>query len=153
MKYFQKLRMTFLLGILLCMAGTMSAQEEKGVFIVNESVPVESISKKDLEKIYLGKMKAWEGKLKISPCLMDEKTELGERFFDDVLDMSYRKFSGIWRKIVFSGSSPAPAEFKTSEEVIEYVSQHDGGMGFIPESMLEGLEGCKVLKIEGLESF
>lgn len=155
MKYMKKLSIGLIFFLLFCVAAEAFAQkdQEKGVFIVNSSVPVIAVTKKEVEKIYLGKMNVWEGKLKISPCLMDPKTDIGKRFFDDVLDMSYRKFSKYWLKVVFSGLRPAPPEFKNPEDVISYVSQRDGGIGFIPESMAKSLEGCKILKVRGIENF
>ena len=155
MKYIKRLSIALMLGLLFSVVANGFAQkaQDKGVFIVNRSVPVTSVTKKEIEKIYLGRMNAWEGKLKISSCILGPKTDLGDRFFDKVLKMSYRKYSKYWLKIVFSGSKPAPFEFQTAEDVINYVSQKDGGIGFIPESMAQSLEGCKILKVQGMDNF
>tara|TARA_B100000315_G_C14381158_1_gene497531 strand:- start:453 stop:587 length:135 start_codon:yes stop_codon:yes gene_type:complete len=43
---------------------------------------------------------------------------------------------------------------KTVEDVIEYVSQHEGGIGFIPEQIENAsLRDCKVLKIDSKDKF
>ncbi len=155
MEYIKRTSLLITFCLFLGVYSSLFAQEnaDKGVFIVNASVPVESVSKKELEKIFLGKMQAWEGKLKVSPSIMHHKTDIGDRFFDDVLDMSYRKYNKHWLKIVFSGSNAAPPEFKTVEEIIAYVSQKDGGIGFVPASAAKDLESCKVLTVQGMDGF
>ena len=144
-------RLVFLLLLVWMMVGMLAqvAAQQKGLVIVNKSVPVDSLSQSELQKIFTGKIQNWENNLKVKPVLLDPKSDLGKRFFDNLLEMSAREYNRIWLKTIFSGSSPRPLEMSTPEQVMEYVAQKDGGIGIIPAELAESelLENCKVLKI------
>ncbi len=122
--------------------------EESGVIIVNKSIKIETISKSDIRKIYLGKMTLWGNKSKIQPCIINIKTEFGKKFFDAVLSTTPKKYKRHWLKQVFSGYGSAPHSFATPEEVIEFVSKNPGGIGFIPKANSESLKNCNIIKLD-----
>ena len=140
------------LWVLLGMSFNVSAQE-KGVLIVNNSVEITAISKKNLRKIYSGKSFVWENKLMIKPCMLAFANDVTERFLKKVLKTSERKYQKVWLRKVYSGSSPAPPVLKTPEEVIKYVSGNDGGIGIVPQSAAGELENCRIINIDALETF
>ena len=138
----------FLTYCYLCSLFCNSYAEEKNVLIVNKKIIIESITKTELRKIYLGKTALWNGKIKTQPCLINAKTSLGRNFFEEVLDMPVEKFKRYWLRKVFSGYGAPPTSFNSVEEVIEFVSKKEGGIGFIPESKFKSLPNCKILKVD-----
>ena len=126
---------------------------ENGVIIVNKKVTKEAITKSEIQKIYLGKVALWNNDLKIRACIMTEKTEVGKKFFGTVLNMSAKKYKKHWIRQVFSGYGASPNVFGTAEEVIDYVSKNEGGIGFIPETKAKALKNCKVIKLDSKATF
>jgi len=120
----------------------------KYLLIVNKSVKVESISKKDLKKVYRGKLRQWDkSETPIKPCYVDAKSKEGKVFFDKLLKVKPNRFKKFWLKMIFKGKGPAPVEETSSDGVIDFVSSNSGGVGIIPESAREkALEsGAKII--------
>ena len=51
------------------------------------------------------------------------------------------------------GANDAANVFGTAEEVIDYVSKNEGGIGFIPETKAKALKNCKVIKLDSKATF
>ena len=126
---------------------------ENGVIIVNKKVKKEAITKSEIQKIYLGKVTLWNNDFKIRACIMNAKTEVGKKFFGTALNMSAKKYKKHWIRQVFSGYGASPNVFGTAEEIIDFVSKNEGGIGFIPEAKAKVLKNCKVIKLGSKATF
>lgn len=121
--------------VLLFISFSVSLFAQETVVIVNNSVKESTLSKNDIKKIYLGKTDAWEDGSNVHLAYLDPiSTELGSKFFSDVVDVTFQKFSKIWIKKVFSGYGSKPAKFSEEKAIINFVSQNKGAIGFIKAS-------------------
>ena len=135
-------------ALLLILAAPAMAQETY-ILIVNESVDVSKLSKKELKKIYRGKMKMWSKDLDIRPCYANVNTKTGKVFFKKLLKISPAKFKKYWLRMVFSGSGAAPVSLGNVESIIDFVSKNPGGMGIIPASYKDKLKGVRIVGLSG----
>jgi len=119
----------------------------KYLLIVNKSVDEKNLSKKELKKVYRGKIRQWDSGVQIQPCYLDAGTKSGAAFFKGLLKVKPKKFKKFWLKMIFKGNGPAPIEESTINGVIDFVSSNQGGVGIIPESQREKAEeaGAKVI--------
>lgn len=144
------------LGIVILLLGGLNIHaQERGVIIANISVPVDSMTSAELRSIYLGKQLEWKNHLKIYPTILKPSEEISKYFFKKIVEMTYRKFRRQWLRKVFSGSNPAPPVFSSVEEVLKYIVNRDGAIGYIPltSATAELLKNNKVIRIDGKLGF
>lgn len=143
-----------LLGIMLGMGSIVSVPaSEPAVVIVNGALEVDSLSVHQLRSIYLGKVQMWPEKLKVSPCYISTNNEVGRRFFKSVLSITSEKFKKHWLKRVFSGYGSAPKALSSPRKVGNFVAEHPGGIGMIPQSWVDSLTGIKVIALGSKNTF
>lgn len=110
---------------------TTSAPREKFVIIIHKDNEITSISRKELSKIFLKRVRRWDNNEKITP--VDQKIEIPVREFF-TLRVHKKKVTAIkayWQKRIFTGRGVPPAELKSSKEVLEYVSEDVNAIGYI----------------------
>lgn len=113
--------------------------------IVNESMPVNELSKNDVKQIFIGKKRNWENGDSIIPVIL-KAGETHKTFLMKFLHKSEAQFKTYWKKLVFTGRGQAPQEFKTESELVEYVAKTKGAIGYIDSASLQ--EGVKQISIK-----
>ncbi|MFH2066124.1 MAG: substrate-binding domain-containing protein [Pseudomonadota bacterium] len=101
----------------------------KVLIIANNSVPQESLNKEELQNIFLGKMAKWSDNTSI--YFVTSETDAHEDFLKMYINRSSSQFRNYWRKMVFTGKGQKPKAFKTDEELIQFVSETSGAIGYV----------------------
>ncbi|CAM2008464.1 substrate-binding domain-containing protein [Acanthopleuribacter pedis] len=101
------------------------------VVIVNASNSVESISLKELSKLFLKKKKAWEGGGPVVPVEQAESAPLRASFSEQVHRRPVSVLRKYWLKQAFSGTSVKPPEKASDAEIIAFVAKEGGGIGYV----------------------
>jgi hypothetical protein len=140
--------LVLLVFALASMGGVSDVSAEPGVIIVNKAVATDSLTAHQIQKLFLGKSLMWSKKIHASPCYLTSGDDLGRRFFVDVLDTSLKKFKKYWLKRVFSGYGSAPVSFGSTRKLLNYVSDHPGGIGVIPQSWVDSLTHSKIVIVD-----
>ena len=108
-----------------------SAETDQGgiVLLVNSQSGIwEQLSAKELKKIYLGKMTFRNG-VRIILTSREER-ELRETFFQEYTGISDKSFTSYWKQKVFSEGGEVPKRIVGIEELISYITEHEGAIGF-----------------------
>ncbi|MBI5816762.1 MAG: hypothetical protein HZB29_14265 [Nitrospinae bacterium] len=122
--------------------GVSYAAGKRGlVVIVNKANATASVSKAELAHLFLGKRKMWGSGEPVKVCDMAEAGEPEERsamgtFSQNYLDRDLGTLKNYWIKMIFSGKGEPPVVFRKAEEVIRFVSEHQGGVGYVYEDQL-----------------
>jgi len=101
----------------------------KVLIIANNSVAQESLNKEDIQNIFLGKMAKWPDNSSIN--FATSETDVHEEFLKTYINRSSDQFRNYWRKMVFTGKGQKPKAFKTDEELIQFVSETSGAIGYV----------------------
>lgn len=101
----------------------------KVVIIANNSVAQDSLNKQDLQNIFLGKMAKWSDNSSI--YFVTSENDIHEDFLKMYINRSSSQFRNYWRKMVFTGKGQKPKAFKTDEELIQFVSETSGAIGYV----------------------
>ena len=119
------------------------------IIITNNDLQLTSISKSELKQIYFGQKKFWANNAPIYPTTLSNRKMKKETkpFFTEILNTTKRKYTKKWLKITFSGSGRAPKRFKKVSNLIYFISETPGAIGFIPEKYFKNKGLVKVLKI------
>lgn len=140
-----------LILVLLAVSGWMcflppAAWSSELAVIVNPANPMKEISQTQLVAIYMGKMTSFEGNGAIRPVDYMDSSDLKKDFYERFLDKDIEKIKRYWVKIIFSGRGSPPKALDKPSDVLGFVAENDGGIGYIPKEMVDGRVKELVLK-------
>ncbi len=98
--------------------------------IANQGSSDDSLSKKDIKKIFLGKKTKWDNGKKIVLATMT-KGDTHAAFLKKYTGKTEAQFKNFWKKQVFTGKGQMPKKFADTEKVIEFVAKTPGAIGYI----------------------
>ncbi|MBW1893436.1 MAG: substrate-binding domain-containing protein [Deltaproteobacteria bacterium] len=114
------------------------------LIISNKSVSADSLTNDDVKKIFIGKKTRWDDNKKISFVLMDSNG-VHKDFLREYVKRTPAQYRRFWKKQVFTGKGRRPISFKVEKDMIEYVANTSGAIGYISASA--ATDGVKVLSI------
>jgi len=118
------------------------------IVICNESVTESSLDAGDLERIYLGKKSKWNDNKKIRLTVLRGKAEtkeIHESFLKQYVNKTMSQFGHYWASLSFTGKGIPPKPFETESDLIKYVSETEGAIGYVRSSTQP--ENIKTIKI------
>lgn len=115
------------------------------VIIGNKSIAESSLNKQDLKNIYLGRKTAWSDKKRIIFVTLDNKN-VSEEFLDEYLNMISAQYANHWLEKVYTGQGTPPRTFASDEEMIRFIADTDGAIGYVTSS--DDLNGVKIFAME-----
>ncbi len=101
--------------------------------ITNKAVSEKGLSKEDLKGVFLGKKKKWKDKSKIHFVTLKDP-DVHQTFLKAYVKKSEKQYANYWRKMVFTGKGKIPKSFETTEELMEYVANTPGAIGYIDKN-------------------
>ena len=126
-----------IVAILAAATLSQATAQESVKIIVNPDVEVSSLSQAELARIFLGKKTFWESGARISPSLLNEKSQLTELFLEESVRKTVRQYRAYWKRRLFSGQGTAPKTFASSEQVTNYVVENSGAIGIVDASFTD----------------
>ncbi|MFO7559209.1 MAG: substrate-binding domain-containing protein [Desulfobacterales bacterium] len=111
--------------------------------IANKNIPENSLSNSEIKKISLGKIVKWPDNTPVHFVTLEG--DIHREFLKTYIKRSTSQYKNHWRKMIFTGKGCEPKCFKTEAELIQYVSQTDGAIGYIGQRT--GTENVKVLEV------
>lgn len=126
------------------LAGALPAAALDGaVLIVNEGVPLTSISPAALKDIYTAKTTYWEGGQNIVLAVLEDKTDAA---LQEVSGMDPGQFKTFWQRLVFSGRGKQPKKESDPAALVALVASTKGAIALVPADT--ELKGVKKLEIK-----
>jgi ABC-type phosphate transport system substrate-binding protein len=138
-------KILFPLIAVLLLASTLSAADGNVAIIANKSVPVSSITSATLKLIYLGKKNTWSDGSAIVPVSL-QSGGIHEAFLGQFIEKSSSQYSSFWKQAIFTGEGTPPRSFATSSELVSYVANTPGAVGYVAAGT--PVEDVKILKID-----
>lgn len=134
-----------ILPVILTFYLASAASAKEFVMIANKSVETNSLSKADLQAIFLGEKVKWDNRHYIKIVLLEEPKILRE-FLMEIVDRTSAQYDNHWRKLVFTGKANMPQTFTDKAGLIEFVAGKPGAIGFIPAG--KAGDSVKVISIK-----
>lgn len=100
------------------------------VIIGNSAIQESAISKSDVKRIFLGKMKKWTNGEKIKPAVL-KKGKTHQAFIETFVEKTLSTFATYWKRALFEGTGIPPKSFTSEENIIRYVSNTPGAIGYV----------------------
>jgi ABC-type phosphate transport system substrate-binding protein len=137
------------LGILL--GGSIAVAEEVVVFqvIVHVSNPTKQLSKQELSQLFLKKVTQWKDSNEaVLPIDLVDNSLVRQKFSEIIHGREVASIKAYWQKQIFSGRGVPPEEKKSDEDVLKYVSENPGAVGYIAEATkIDAYDNVKVVEI------
>ncbi len=100
------------------------------VIVGNKNLPTDTISKETLQRIFLGQQTTWDDgtKIKFAILKLDKNDDI---FLREYLYYTSTRFLRHWRSQVFSGKGEMPPNLKSDEEMLKFIADNSGAIGFV----------------------
>ncbi len=100
------------------------------VFVANKTVPIEQVSAREIRDIFIGEQVKWKnGKRIVLVVLMG--TDIHKEFTKKYTRKTSSQFFTYWRSLIFTGKGVFPMSFDTEEELISFVANTEGAIGYV----------------------
>ena len=117
------------------------------IIIVNKSITDEVFNRADIESIFLGKKTRWSNGIKTVPVTMKEG-EIHEQFIREVIRKSLNAYMNYWRKMIFTGKGVIPVSFETNKEILQYVNNTPGAIGYLSDAVkIDDFEDVVIVRL------
>lgn len=135
----------FSIVILTFLSCKIFASSSEFIIIANKSIQSTTISVVELKKAFLGEKEIWGNGQKIVVTTLNcGKTHL--LFLKQVLHKSCTQFKNYWQQNIFNGQKTPPKSFLNEKELMQYVAQTPGAIGYISRQKI--IDEVVVLEIE-----
>ena len=113
--------------------------------IVNTVNPTVELSSSDVSRLFLKKDKTWDNSDPVLPVDQVTTTQTRSTFSQKIHNKSVNAVKNYWQQQIFSGRGVPPAEKKSDAEIVSYVENNPGAVGYV--SLDADLGKTKVLRI------
>ena len=120
----------FSVTALLLSAFATTALSADYAVIVNKSVPVNSLSRSEIQAIFLGEKTRWDDGKAIKLFVLGEGGA-HRSFLEGVVEKSPSQFEIYWKKLVFTGKAAAPKAFDDESELVAAVARQAGAISYV----------------------
>ena len=125
-------------------AGAATCNDEI-VLIANKTVSEDCLDKRAVSHIYMAEQTKWNNGDTIM-VVMQKTGTVHEDFLSRIIDISPTALRNIWKKVIFTGMGNPPRIFKSEEDLVNFVRDTKGAIGYIGSSTSH--EGVKIIKIK-----
>ncbi|MCP4348533.1 MAG: hypothetical protein GY795_23875 [Desulfobacterales bacterium] len=135
----------------LSVAGDFFAQNafasDDVIIICNKNVCDETLSRKDIKNIFLGRKTEWSNKQKIIFVTLKNK-EVHKVFLKEYVGKTPFQYTNYWKKQLFTGKGKPPKSFNTEESLMDYIANTDGAIGYL--SSAPEKSKVKIISVQGM---
>lgn len=113
------------------------------VVVVSEGCSINSLTKRQVVDIYMGRFNTFPNGGSVSPIDLPPQSLLKNQFYMKLLQQSEKKVNSYWARLLFSGSAKPPQIINSVEDIIARLRENNEMIAYIPESEVK--EGVKVV--------
>ena len=116
--------------------------------VVNEANPAETISKQQLEDLFMKKTATWSDGRRALPVDQAASSSTRHGFSKVIFGRDVNAIKSYWQRQIFSGRGVPPPEKASDDEVLAFVRANPGAIGYVSSNTDVG-SGVKVVEIAG----
>jgi len=137
---------SILLALLVAVSWHGAAMAAGYKVIVNNANGKSSLAKKDLAQLFMKKTAQWSDGTPVVAVDQTEKSAVRERFTLEVHGKSVSAVKSYWQQQIFSGRDVPPVEKSSDAQVIAFVKQNAGAIGYVADTA--DTSGVKVVAVQ-----
>lgn len=144
MRHLQSFVAALILGLLLGLITTPALADV--VVVVSEENRTRSLSRTELEDIYLGRRRQFPNGTSAVPLDQRDSSAAYAAFYSEYLGRTPAQIRTHWSRLIFTGRGQPPRNLAGDEAVAEVVRNNPNAVGYIDSSLVT--EGLRVLDID-----
>ena len=133
--------LTFWVGL----SSSSMAGDPGFVLIVHPGNPASTLERGFVRDAYLKQIISWPGGPVIRPVDLSGSFPARVKFAAEVLHKAPSQLRTYWSQRVFSGTGLPPPELESPAQVLSYVLENRGAIGYLPAGFAPG--GAKVISL------
>ncbi|OFI36151.1 hypothetical protein BFC17_09385 [Alteromonas lipolytica] len=110
------------------------ASEAAIAIVVAQNSTIESISKRELIDVFMGRFDVLESGQKVQPVDYVNGSALRANFYRALVGKSERQINAYWSRLIFSGRAKPPAQVDSISESVEFILTNNTALSYIPVS-------------------
>lgn len=115
------------------------------VLVAHPAVGTAALTKKDVSRLFMRQESDWPSGEKAKP-VDQAKGPVREAFCKDVLGKTLGVVESYWTQAIFSGKAVPPPEKKSDADVLAYVKETPGAIGYV--SAAAPMDGVKKITLK-----
>jgi len=127
-------RIALLVATGLAAAAVFAAESAGFKVVVNGASTMTEIDVGNLSRIYLKETASWPDGSEAVPVDMAPDTGLRKKFSKAVHGRKVAAIKSYWQRQIFSGKGVPPMEFSSEEDLLFFVSETPGAIGYVSDS-------------------
>ena len=131
--------------LVLLLSPAAIAQEEPFRVIVHPENPAGSVEKEFLSDVFLRKTTRWPDGEAVRAVDLRADSPVRRKFSQSIVGRPVAAVKSYWQQNIFSGRDVPPPEVGGDAEVLKFVREHRGAVGYV--SPQADVSGVKVLGI------
>ena len=104
------------------------------ILVCNPSAQISMLNKKDVGNIFLGKQTTWKNGDKIDFAIQ-KNSSLHENFVKEFVHKTPFQYANYWQKQIFTGKGSALKSFGDDQEMIKFISETKGAIGYVSDGV------------------
>lgn len=84
-----------------------------------------------VSKMFLKRLSRWDDGVQVEPVDQSESSAVRKAFSDAVHHKSVSAIKSFWQRMIFSGRDVPPSELGSDAEVLDFVRDHRGAIGYV----------------------
>lgn len=130
------MKKSLILSLSLVLALVMTAQAGNVMVIANKNVVVVSLTKAELQQIFLDKVMFWSNGKRVIPVIQKGGTAHAD-FLQKFLGLTPLQYDAYWKQAIFTGTGKPPKSVAGDSDVVLFVSATDGAVGYIDANTIQ----------------
>lgn len=99
--------------------------------VVHPHNPATSLERQFVEDAFLKRRRAWPHDATVRPADLPPQSHVRVRFSEEIIRRPVSAVRAYWQQRIFSGRDVPPPELASDAEVMRYVANHPGGIGYV----------------------
>lgn len=128
------------------MIASSQGQGQGFKMVVNNANSSKTISKQQLEKIFMKQTSTWSNGQPVIPVDQTASSSTRHGFSNTIFGRDTSSIKSHWQRQIFSGRGVPPPEKASDDEVLAFVRVNSGAIGYVSSDADVG-SGIKVLEI------
>lgn len=128
-------------GLLLAMLLPAATAAADYVVIVHPSNPVASLARTEASRYFLRSSTQWPNGNSVKPVDLSKGSPVRAAFTKEILGRSMGAIDQYWTQSVFSGRAVPPPEKRSDAEVVSFVRENPGAIGYVSQGA--SIDGVK----------
>jgi ABC-type phosphate transport system substrate-binding protein len=134
------------LGLLLALLLPAATAAADYVVIVHPSNPVGSLGRTEASRLFLRSATQWPNGESVKPVDLAKTSPIRAAFTKEILGRSMGAIDQYWTQSVFSGRAVPPPEKRSDADVVAFVRENPGAIGYVSQGA--SIDGVKRVTVK-----